>query len=694
MYLYIDFNCLLCLFEGALKQEKPAGNFKIKYLFSTHMANSAAESVWRGKTANILDYHKAQPRGEGYLRPPQKQKFRESSHSSESEPEEKRPAPRQRSISVSRGRGHRGRGRRGRGMARGRGGATSLRRSRRLAKTGRSGKDSSYIVDQDHSNDEDEEEEELDEEEGSEGMAEETNNMQTTRPGTRKRRNSARSTQDSSVSSEESSEEEDNIGGERPVKQPRYSIQHAVQSSPLSSPRSDVSCEESPEPFTEKHPPSDQSHTAGVKKPSEQVEKSSPTVGDPHRTPLSIHTPESTNTPAHQQSMEENNYTITHGTPETTPTVDAAAAAASQRQDCMKEGGDGRGEQHPLQEQQSRMDQQSRGVHTGVTLPQASEMTHGAAGDKNLGVYSSQGWGMPMSHQFMQGGYPYNPKMHPMATYHTPQGMVPGNYPYSVPYPWPHPPQSSQHPNPEQMRGAASSYPHSLSPHGSASAIPPTAASATAWCQQQQPSKGLDSSSSKKPDSAGKASAPSYYDPKPPQASSQQQQQQQKIEHLQQQQHHGIQHAPNPNMQYRYQPQPAQVEGPTAAFQYGFDSRHPSLAAAHMWQSPQVQHHQLHPLMSHHFASQGLWYAQNPQQSPQQQQQQQQHAHHQQMAMLHPGVGESREKSRKMGGDSASTKLHRPDMNMNNNNNNNNNNNSVIEGIIASPPSTPDMPTP
>ena len=601
--------------------------YKTKCYFSTHMANSAADAVWRGKMENILEFHKALSRNEGFLTPPQKQEFQNSSESSESEQEEPvKPVVRQ-ITPPPRGRGRGRRGKRGRGTTTR---VVGIRRSRRLAKTG-----SSSSSEEDERNPVQEMSEE-EYEDNEEQITEIAKPM-------RKRKMVAHSPQISSASSEDSSEDEDT--DRRPLKQPRYTIQQDTsQTSPLSSPRSDVSCDESPEPITQKSdktvPQENVLLREKERSTSRHQEKSPMVSNEPHPTPLNIiKTPESTTTPVHQPAVEEMNYTIAHSTPEPTPTLEAATVL-SKRQDCQREAGKERDQQVRMEEQHVQAPLVVQPTNQPSELTGTPNMP-----DKPVGMYSSQGW--PVSHQFVQGGYPYNPKIHPMTAYHTPQGMMPSNYPYSVPYPWPHPPHSSQHPTPEQMR--VGGFPHSVSPHPpqvhSSSQVVPTGS----WNQQQQQpttSKQVETKS------------PAFYEAKTNPLN-----QTQHIDHMQQQQqqqHGSIQQriaSSSPSMQYRYQTQ-QHVEG-SNPFQYaGFDSRHASFASpAHMWQSPQVQHHsaaQLHPLMSHHFAQPGLWYAQ---QNPQ----------HGQMGSVMTQSADS--KTRKPGDNTASSKHHRSNMNTNNNNN-------------------------
>ena len=605
------------------------------------MANSAADAVWRGKTETILDYHRTQSKNDaGFLTPPHKAEFRTSSCSSESEVEEERPKatptpPKRPPPTTARGRGRGRRGKRGRGSIP----APGIRRSRRLAKTTNKETES-------------EEEREIEEEnETSDNDEPEVGVADSSARSLRKRRPhpSDHTSQGSSGASSEECSSEEEEGGEgelssppRPTKQPRYTIHegHAPDSSPL--PRSDVSCEDSPEPIVK---------GSAHERKGEHPKPSPPPPVEPHKTPLSIQTPDSTPNNAHIPS-EEMNYTITHSTPEATPTF-----VPTSKQDCRREEG--------VRGDHQRIDhlphppavipptQQSRGDPMGIT-------------DKSMGMYPSpQNW----PHQLVQGGYPYNTKLHPVATpYHAPQGVVPGNYPYSVPYPWPHPPpQSSQHPA-EQMR--VGSYPHSVpnpplssAHHQMGGAV---VQSGHGWGGQQV--KLHEAATAKKQSSDPKPPV-SYYDHKSATPFSQSAQ-----PHAQHhlggvasggsgQQQQRIPSSSPPGMQYMY-PTPGQshVEGGNP-FHYGFDSRHAQFAsAAHMWQSPQVQHPatQFHSLMTHPFAHQGLWYAQ---QNPQQ--------HHQGVGgaqMPHPQVMDPGKVERK-GEESVVGKHNRPNHNMNNNNN-------------------------
>ena len=53
-------------------RKRPAGEtLRPIYVFSTHLANKAAEWVIRGKYDNIIQFHHAQPKGPGFLRLPE-----------------------------------------------------------------------------------------------------------------------------------------------------------------------------------------------------------------------------------------------------------------------------------------------------------------------------------------------------------------------------------------------------------------------------------------------------------------------------------------------------------------------------------------------------------------------------------------------------------------------------------------------
>lgn len=54
------------------KPQNSSEKLRPVYLFSTQMANKAAEAVWKGRYDNIIQFHKAQPRGPGFLRLPGK----------------------------------------------------------------------------------------------------------------------------------------------------------------------------------------------------------------------------------------------------------------------------------------------------------------------------------------------------------------------------------------------------------------------------------------------------------------------------------------------------------------------------------------------------------------------------------------------------------------------------------------------
>lgn len=61
------------------RKHAPGESLKPLYVFSTNMANKAAESVLRGKYDNIIQFHQAQPKGPGFLRLPQPKSQSESS---------------------------------------------------------------------------------------------------------------------------------------------------------------------------------------------------------------------------------------------------------------------------------------------------------------------------------------------------------------------------------------------------------------------------------------------------------------------------------------------------------------------------------------------------------------------------------------------------------------------------------------
>lgn len=588
---------------------------------------------------SILDFHKTQTRNDGgFLSPPHKQYSTESSSDSEQDERPHPPTPpptsSQKQTASSATRGGKGRGRRGR---RGRGWGARVvgtRRSNRLAKV-----------------------ESSDEDEDSSGNEELDMKPSAVPPS--KKRNIARSPVDLSSNGDGTSEEESdsNNDNHRSPKQPKYDNPVAVSmttASPLSSPRSDVSHDESPDP----PPPmavqkGDGTVTSSKRVIHEHGKPSSPPVvvtNEPHQAPLSVVTPDST--PVHHPQVEEMNYTIAHSTPESvinpSPSSMVNRTVSSNMQAEYNRRSDIHGQSTTMADLQTRREhiQQLR-THPSNAPPtnQPSELTNPQEKSSSINMYPTQG-GWPVSHQFMQGGYPYNPKLHPMTAYHAPQGMMPGNYPYPVPYPWPHPPQSSQHLTPEQQQQMrVGSFPQSVS-------TPPTYPTGTqsiggvagegTWTQQQQQQvmqkrKKESSGVGGAKKSASVVTTPSTSSTSGTTAYQQQQKNvgvaslhQQHIDHSTGSHHHGsgggrvITSSPNMQQYYHQSQPPQQMEPPTAAaatpFQYGFDSRHAhfSPAAAHMWQSSHSQHPataQLHPLMSHHLAQQGLWYAQqNPQQ--------------------------------------------------------------------------------
>ena len=605
--MFLVVTCCLSFIPESLwqpvKPDKPTENYKTKYIFSTHMANRAAEAVWRGKFENVIEYHKGHPKGAGYLRPPQKAELGgRTSHSTGSESEEKQQNLTSRDSTK---RGIRGgmRGRRGRGGVRGGG---SLRRSRRIAVASMSEKDEE--IDEE---DEDEEEDEMD------------GDTSLTRSAVRKRQSSIRSPQPSS-SSAESSDHDDKDTSERPPKQSRYSMQQQSSfHSPLSSPRSDVSHEDSPE-AARKLSHFDSSFSINEGGNNRSKSPIAPAVPNP--TPQNVKTPDSTQTPVQQPSHQEVNYTIRHDTSEMRQNK-----ALQNDRNLSKEGYDARMQSDNRQTRIHDVDDRSHGrmgqAHqpNEAHLPQSSEK-HVSKGTHPI---SSQAWSSGIPPQFVQGGYPYNPKLHPMAYHHTHQGMTPGNYPYSLPYPWPHPPHPSHHPIPEQMRGQ---HYQQVMPSVSS----PQVAGGT-WSAQTQRSTGPQIEGHKTDPKIGYA--------------------QKGHSHMEQVQHqmgvhpgHARHATQSPGMQFVH-PTQSHVEG-ASPFQYGFEQCHPSL----MWQSHQMPHAQLHSLMPHaHLAPQGLWYPQHPH-------------HHPQMTMGPPNTG-NRDKASK---NKEGNKVHHSDPNTNNNQNNNN----------------------
>ena len=601
---------------------KSASNMKPKYLFSTHLANQAAEAVWRGKYENVIEYHKSQSKASTFLRLPHKNDLggvRSRSTGSESEtkvglrpratPKQTKTATRGRTTSSLSQRGSRG-GRAVRGR--------ELRRSRRLAEAS--------VPKEESEDDEDEEEEEEEEEDMEEGEEEDKDEeSKLTRSAVRKRQLTARSPNVSTPSSDdtsgESNQEEDEQIMEKPSKQAKMSTLHTSPHSlhSGSSPRSgdddnthDTACTHSPKP-TDLHV-----HESTQRLQPNLTTTTSPLSIDPNAVAPSHQTPDSVQTSARPPSKEEVNYTICHSTSETRRDITAGQGHKNQpNSTCMSASGtDNR---HPE-----------------------------LAGGKVSSHIPSHPWSSGLPPQFspaVHGGYPptlYNPKLHPAMATAYPHQQVAANYPYPMHYPWPHPPHAHH---------VTEHHAHQSS-HMSSSPL-----QGGGWPTQPQSSAsqhrrgGMTEGGSKNDHKIGQ-----FYTQGSGQPVDRLQQSLPTGAHplLSQSHRHGTSFPGHPVTH------PSQHER-TTTFPYGFEP-HPSLAAAHMWPSSQMPHPQFHSLMPHaHLASQGLWpYPQ--------------HAH-QHLAMtqqpLPRGTGSDKtgkSKSSEVGGSKS-----RSDPKLNSNQNNNNN---------------------
>ena len=89
------------------RKVKTNENLRPVYVFSTHLANSAAEAVLKGRYDSIVQFHNAQPKGPGFIRLPQakdsvgKKEPMSASKTSESEKEGSMRAPKRRSSRLS-----------------------------------------------------------------------------------------------------------------------------------------------------------------------------------------------------------------------------------------------------------------------------------------------------------------------------------------------------------------------------------------------------------------------------------------------------------------------------------------------------------------------------------------------------------------------------------------------------------------
>ena len=391
-------NCLTSLvFIESLpssKMEKPEKSQRQQHVFTTHLANKAAESVYRGKHENIIEYHKAQPRGSGYLKLPQNG---ELSGRSQKQDTNQTLRPRR----LSRGGSSRG-GSSTRSARVRKPPPQGLRRSRRLAKVPEEEKEK-------ESESEEEESEEEDDEEEDEEMEEKVSSLD--RSVVRKRPTATLSSPaaDSASSSDESSQDESEEDEQTqedlppPSKQPKLAEEQTKSSKPAKPP-----------PSSQPSPPSHENRQEPVlnkKNIPRPQETSNPTTPHDDQVPLSAGP---NNTPDTLRSSDVN-YTICHGTPEGMAKTPEGVAKAKD----------------------SKLAHTTSSVSTTVATRSSEKPS------QQQTVQQQQRWPPNLPSQFNPpGSYPQLYK-HPMAAYgHAPQHMAPGNYPYHLPYPWPHP----QHP--------------------------------------------------------------------------------------------------------------------------------------------------------------------------------------------------------------------------------------------------------
>ena len=275
-------NIIVIIFFLSVSQFRSVSNStRIKYVFSTQLANQAAEAVWRSKFESVIAFHKAQQvKGSKFLRLPGKETLGGTRGTWEANGRVNlRPR-----ASVSKSNKTAGQKRSG-----GRGGRpnhTELRRSKRLAKT------------KEDSEKEEEEKEDEEEEEEEDEEEEEEERPKLIRSAVRKKRSplvpddiSTPSSDDVTSSASECNEEEEEeekeeqpLAKHSPSVSPRYHDEETHERERLSS------HEATPQPR-----PPESSYIA----PSNQTPVQTP-AGTPNQPP----------------SKEDVNYTICHGTPE------------------------------------------------------------------------------------------------------------------------------------------------------------------------------------------------------------------------------------------------------------------------------------------------------------------------------------------------------------------------------------------
>ena len=382
--------------RSSSKSSNSTSNMKPKYVFSTQLANQAAEAVWRGKFESVISFHKSQQqvKGSKILRLPSKESLGGSRSMWETNGRlNLRPRS---SISKSTNNSN-NRGKRSvRDLS---GNQGELRRSKRLAKT----KDDS---EEEESEDEEEEEEEEEEEDN-----EKRDKSKLVRSSVRRRRSplvpddiSTPSSDDATSSASESNREQEEEEVMEEGKEEKGEVEEEAPNSPSPPPN------DSPQSVKSLH------MTTPQPRPSEHIDPSH--VAPSNQTPL--HTP--AGTPNQPPSKEEVNYTICHGTPETrlsSADIEHTSGAASSQ-----------------------------------TRPQPPIVTqHGSVVMATSGNISTghMTWSGGFPHSQLHGPYPqlYNKIQPPGAVYpHQP-------YPYQVTYPWPHPPEHMEHPHQLSITPAA-----------------------------------------------------------------------------------------------------------------------------------------------------------------------------------------------------------------------------------------------
>ena len=540
------------LWQSANASQKPSTITKTKYVFSTELANQAAEAVWRGKCENVIHFHKTQrAKGPGFFRLSRTDHHHHlegSSSGSESDNNNnssgggrvisRGPPQKETKKAPARGGGNTAK-KSNNSTATTRGG---LRRSRRLA-----------VTKQDKKSEKEEEEDSDGEEQEEEGEKE------LTRSAVRKRPLTTRSPNVTSPSSDEDSSEEDDDDEEQQdgEKEKRKTIKQAKldqtdQSNPLPGKlQNDGDSAKKPAAMTkqmeiETHSDNTQQNLPSSRTMAETSSASSFVPSSSNLTP--VHTP--VDTPIQSQSKDEVNYTICHSNEQQ---QQQRSQHAPQRPHLVQSTDNSRGgQQHS---------------HELSSLGSTHAQTAAASGSHMWSSGFHPGQFNPAA-AAIHGTYPqfYN-KLHPAAAlaYSHPHHLAAAaaaNYPYQVAhYPWPHPPHSEL---PAQGHHISGNW--------------------TSTMNLSDPSKGSEPP-------AGKIGQ--YYNLGGSQGGA-----------SDQLHRHG-----NAAAALSFPSHSSSQQHERSSFPYGFEATHPHSLAAHMWQQQQMPHPQLHStFMSHpHLASQGLW---------------------------------------------------------------------------------------